>query len=371
MEPPIVSGTIPPLAEAHILRDETGFSLAGLPPGATVVLVPAEGTAPTAPGRLGGTGKTHLAAVSADMLRRDPALQLIVWITATGRDAVLSSYAQALRDVGVRAPGANPEQAAAQFLTWLAQADRPWLVVLDDLSDRAMMDDLWPRGPAGWVLVTTEQPDTTADVSNKHVVPVGSFSRREALACLTVRQYTDASQRSGALDLAGDLGFQTVALAQAAAVMTALGIGCGKYRSRLAEHWQRTASLRAAGQHPALAAAWSASAEVADLLPPAGLAGRALALVSMLAPQGIPGAVLASDAACEYLTGRPAGSTAQRAETSAAVHNLARVGLVSIDPGSAAGTVLVHPVVQAITREQLAAAVGVRRGPGGSAARTA
>jgi len=107
------------------------------------------------------------------------------------------------------------------------------------------------------------------------------------------------------------------------------------------------------------------------LLPPAGLAGRALALVSMLAPQGIPGAVLASDAACEYLTGRPAGSTAQRAETSAAVHNLARVGLVSIDPGSAAGTVLVHPVVQAITREQLAAAVGVRRGPGGSAARTA
>jgi tetratricopeptide (TPR) repeat protein len=340
---------------AHVPRSETGFSLAGLPPGVTVVLVPAEGTARTGTGGLGGTGKTHLAAVSAAMLGRDPALQLIVWATAAGRDAVVSGYAQALRDVGVRAPGANPEQAAVQFLAWLARADRPWLVVLDDLRDRAVMDELWPRGPAGWVLVTTEDADTTAEVSNRHVVPVGPFSPREALACLSAQQYTDASQRAGALDLASDLEFQPVALGQAVAVMTALGIGCGEYRSRLAEHRQRTASPRTAGQ-PALAAAWSASAEVAELLPPAGLAGRALALISMLAPHGIPGAVLTSDAACEYLTGRPGGPTAQRAEASAAVYNLARAGLVSIDPGSAAGTVRVHPVVQAITCEQLLAA---------------
>jgi hypothetical protein len=185
VEPPIVSGTIPPLAMAHVPRSETGSSLAGLPPGATVVLVPAEGTARTGPGGLGGTGKTLLAAVSADMLRRDPALQLIVWVTATGRDAVVSSYAQALRDMGVRAPGANPEQAAGQFLAWLARADQPWLVVLDDLSDGAVMDGLWPRGPAGWVLVTTEHPDTTAEATNKRVVPVGPFSPREALACLS------------------------------------------------------------------------------------------------------------------------------------------------------------------------------------------
>jgi tetratricopeptide (TPR) repeat protein len=356
VEPPIVSGIIPPLAMAHVPRSETGVSLAGLPPGVTLVLVPAEGTARTGTGGLGGTGKTHLAAVSAGMLRRDPALLLIVWVTATGRDAVVSGYAQALRDVGVRAPGANPEQAAAQFLAWLAGADQPWLVVLDDLRDRAVMDELWPRGPAGWVLVTTEAADTTAEVSNRHVVPVGPFSPREALACLSAQQYTDASQRAGALDLASDLDFQPVALGQAVAVMTELGTGCGEYRSRLAEHRQRTASPRTAGQQSALAAAWSASVEVAELLPPAGLAGRALALVSMLAPHGIPGAVLTSDAACEYLTGRPGGPTPQRAEASAAVYNLARAGLVSIDADSAASTVRVHPLVQAITREQLPAA---------------
>jgi hypothetical protein len=63
--------------------------------------------------------------------------------------------------------------------------------------------------------------------------------------------------------------------------------------------------------------------------------------------------VLASDAACEYVTGRPGASTAQRSEASAAMDNLARAGLVSVDPDSAACTVLVHPLVQAITREQL------------------
>jgi tetratricopeptide (TPR) repeat protein len=280
---------------------------------------------------------------------------MVLWVNATGRDAVVSGYARALRDMGMRAPAGSREEAAAQFLAWLARADQPWLVVLDDLRGGAVPGDLWPRGPAGRVLITTEHPATTAEADNRHVVPVGPFSPREALACLTARGYSDASHRSGALELAGDLGFQPIALGQALAVMTTLGIGCGEYRSRLAGHRQRTASSLTAGQQPTLAAAWSASAEVADLLPPCGLAGRALALLSMLAPHGIPAVALASDAACEYVTGRSGGSATWRAKASAAVCNLARVGLASVNPDSVACTVLVHPLVQAITREQLSA----------------
>jgi tetratricopeptide (TPR) repeat protein len=151
------------------------------------------------------------------------------------------------------------------------------------------------------------------------------------------------------------VGFQPIALGQALAVMTALGIGCAEYRSRLAGHSRQACGLPAAGGQT-LVAAWSVSAEVADLLAPAGLAGRALALVSMLAPHGIPGAVLATDAACEFVTGRPGASAAWRGEASAAVQNLARAGLARVDPDSAACTVLVHPLVQAITRELLPAA---------------
>jgi tetratricopeptide (TPR) repeat protein len=354
MELPIVSGSIPPSVIAHVVRGETGFSLASVPPGETVVLVPAAGTAPGT-GGLGGTGKTCLAAAAAGALAREAGLHIVVWVTATGRDAVVSGYAQALRDVGVRAPAASAEEAAARFLAWLAQADQPWLVVLDDLRDGSVLGDLRPRGPAGWVLITTEHSGTTVEIDNRRVVPVGPLSQREALAFLTLRGHNDASHRTGALELASDLGFQPIALGQAVAVMTALGIGCGEYRSRLAGHQRQARCLSTAGEQT-LVATWSASAEVADLLPPAGLAGRALALVSMLAPHGIPGVVLATDAACEFVTGRPGAPATWRGEASAAVHNLARAGFAWVDPDSAACTVLIHPLVQAITRELLPAA---------------
>jgi len=322
-----------------------------------VVLTSAEGSVPAGPGAPGGgTGKTHLAAVCAHMLRRDMGLPLTVWVTAAGRDAVVSSYAQALRHVGVHATGANPEQAAQQFLAWLATTDQPWLVVLDDLASKAAMHGLWPHGPAGWVLVTTEDPETAAEVRDKHVVPVGPFSPREAMTYLSAQLNTDASQRTGALDLARELGFQPVPLAQAVAVMATLGIGCADYHARLAEYRMRIPQQRPEDPPPALVAAWSMSAEVADRLQPTGMARRALALISMLAPHGIPGSVLTSEAACEYLTGQPGGSSALRAQVSAAVHNLAYTGLAAVDPGSAATTVLVHPIVQALTRQHLPAA---------------
>jgi tetratricopeptide (TPR) repeat protein len=356
VELPIVSGSIPPSAIAHVARGDTGFSLVSVLPGETVVLVPAAGTATgSGSGGLSGTGKTCLAVAAVGTLAREAGLRVVVWVTATGRDAVVSGYARALRDVGVRTPAASAEEAAARFLAWLERADQPWLVVLDDLRDGSVLGDLRPRGPAGWVLITTEHSGTAGEVDNSRVVPVGPLSPREALTLLTSRGDNDASHRTGALELASDLEFQPIALGQALAVMTALGIGCGEYHSRLAGKRRRAQGLPAAGKQT-LVAAWSVSAEVANLLAPAGLAGRALALVSVLAPHGIPGAVLATDAACEFVTGCPGASAASRSETSAAVRNLARAGLASVDPDSVACTVLVHPLVQAITRELLPAA---------------
>ncbi len=151
--PHIVSGRIPALSEMFVPRQETGLSSAhSVPLGATVVLVPAEGRI----GAIGGTGKTQMAAAVTRELYRDQAVELVVWVAAASRDAVLCSYAQALRDVGVRVAAQSAEQAAARFVAWLAAADRPWVVVLDDLREGAVPDRLWPRGPgragAGYVL---------------------------------------------------------------------------------------------------------------------------------------------------------------------------------------------------------------------------
>ena len=92
-------------------------------------------------------------------------------------------------------------------------------------------------------------------------------------------------------------------------------------------------------------AAWSLAAEAADELAPAGLAWPTLALAAVLGAHGIPGAVLTCPAACGYVTGLP-GMSGQGA-VRAALSNLARVGLVSIDLASPVRTVRMHPSVRA------------------------
>jgi tetratricopeptide (TPR) repeat protein len=355
---PVLSGLIPLLADSYTPRSETGLSLAGsLSPGETAVLVTADDAA-RALGGLGGTGKTQLAAAIAQTLWDQHAVDLLVWVTASGRDAVLTSYAQANADVGAPDPGEGPERAASNFLTWLTQTSRPWLAVLDDLTDPAVLDGLWPWGPGGRVIVTTNRPDTALRARSPRVVEVGAFSRREALGFLSAKLQADPDQWIGALDLASELGFLPIALAQAGALMADTGIDCREYRNRIAER-RRQLLGPPGGTHSSTVVATGALAlELADRLPPAGLARPVLALMAMLDPNGIPGAVLTSQATCAFLTRVRGATPVDEVQARTAVHNLARVGLVSIDTTSAARTVRVHALVQAGARHSLSAAEG-------------
>ena len=268
--PQIVSGRIPALAEMFVPRQETGLSSAvSVPLGATVVLVPAEDRI----GAIGGTGKTQMAAAVTRELYRDQAVELVVWVSAASLDAVLCSYAQALRDVGVRVAPQSTEQSASRFVAWLAAADRPWVVVLDDLREGAVPDWLWPSGPAGRVLVTSSHRDAAAGVANRRVVQVGPFSPREAMSYLSAHLHTDTALRTGALELTRDLGFWPLALGQAAAVITANGIGCREYHSWLAEYQIRLADSGGAGDLRDLVPTWSLAVRTADR-PGPGRAGQ-------------------------------------------------------------------------------------------------
>ena len=97
---PVLSGLLPPLAESYTPRTESGLALAGrLEPGGTVVLVTADEIVREL-GAVGGTGKTQLAAAFAITLWDQRAVDLLVWVTASSRDAVLTGYTQALADAG-------------------------------------------------------------------------------------------------------------------------------------------------------------------------------------------------------------------------------------------------------------------------------
>jgi tetratricopeptide (TPR) repeat protein len=348
-----LSGAIPPLAESFHQRPETGLDLrAGLYPGDTVVLTHGQDTAAT-PAAQGGTGKTQIAVAFSHALWGARAVDVLVWVPATSREAIVTGFAQAAGTVGVADQAQPAEAAAGRFTGWLAHTRRPWALILDNLASLADLEDLWPAGLAGQVVITTGLPAALFPAGPR-IAPVGGFSRREVLAYLSARLTDFPGQRAEALDLGADLDGLPLALAQAAAVMTLNRLSCREYRGRLGERRQHMSAIRVDGVSPAVLATWSLAAESAHELPPAGAAWPALALVAMLDSHGIPGAVITSPAGCSYVAGRPStGDVADQTLVRAAMTNLARAGLVSIDPGSAARTVRMHPSVQAAVRAYL------------------
>src|SRR5215831_5164278 len=217
---PIRSGMVPALADGFSARTETGPRLAAaLPAGAAVALVPERAAAPAADSRdwPRSSGKTQLAAAFAQSLWQSGDVDLLVWIEATSRASVLAGYAAATAAATGRDQASSCESVAAQFLSWLAETSRSWLVILDDLADPADLDGLWPVGPAGRLLVTSA--DAAAVPSDMRVVRVGPFNLREAVCYLSERLWADPDKRQGAIELAQDLDLQPVALAQASAVI--------------------------------------------------------------------------------------------------------------------------------------------------------
>jgi tetratricopeptide (TPR) repeat protein len=353
---PVRAGVVPPLADCYTPRPETGLRYANnLNPGETTVL--ADRAVPGAASPPGGYGKTQLAVGLAHTLWETRAVDMLVWVTASSRDAILTGLAQALTPVGAAVVGEDPESAAGRFLSLLAELDRPWLVVLDDVADPDHLEGLWPRGSSGRVVVTSRHGDLKAASENHRAIQVEAFTRREALSHLSAKFNDDPDQRLGALDLAEDLQALPLALAQATAMMIDRRLSCQQYRAQFAERRQYVVPAGADDYSAIIAVTWSLCIDRADQLGPAGLAWPVLALASLLDPNGIPGAVLLSPAACDYVTrhrGTPMVASEDQVRT--AVHNLARLGLVTIDPASAARTIHVHALVQAAVRKYLSAA---------------
>jgi tetratricopeptide (TPR) repeat protein len=353
---PIRSGAVPSLAESLSARPETSPGLAAvLPAGATVALVPDRASAPAtrsgplaaphAQDWLRSSGKTQLAAAFAESLWESGDVDLLVWIEATSRAAVLSGYAAATTAVTGRDQASSGESVAAQFLSWLGETSRSWLVVLDDLSDPAFLDGLWPAGPAGRVLVTSA--DAAAVPTGMRVVPLGPFSLREAIGYLSGRLAADPDKRQGVIELAQDLDLEPVALAQASAVIANTPMSCREYRAHFGRRREQPAESSSA--RPAAAAVtWTFSLGRAEQL-----AGRSaqlmLALAAPLDGHGIPETVLMAPAAADLLA-RGDDVPATSDSTRAALAALDQAGLLTVEPVTAPPAVRISPVLQAALR---------------------
>ena len=315
-----------------------------------------------APAAQGGTGKTQLAVEFAHAMWNTRAVEILVWVTAASRESVITGFAQAANTVDASQPDEGAETAAARFVSWLARTRRPWALIIDDLAELSDLEELWPAGASGRVLITTRLPATAFEGAafegpafagqDLRVVPVAGLNRREALDYIGSRLTDYPDQRIEALDLGEDLDGLPLGLAQATAVMSARGQGCREYRALLAERLPHMPAVD--GVSAAVMATWSIAAECAHELPPAGLAWPTLVLAAMMDHHGVPGAVLTSPAACGYIAGRPSTATgADQNMVRAAINNLAQAGLVTIDPASSVRTVQMHASVQAAVRAYL------------------
>jgi len=345
---PVWTGSAPPLASGFIIRPETGHLLERtLAPGMTVALVPDRATAGPRNWR-DSCGKTQLAVALAQSMWQAGAVDLVIWLTGTSRSQVLSGYTEAAAAAGAQLTG-DAESVSARFLGWLRDSGRPWLVVVDDLTGATALERLWPQGRTGRVLITT--PDAaTVFGQPAQVIPVGTFSRREALTYLVGRLTTDLDQRQGAIDLVGDLGNEPLALAQASAVIASSELTCHDYR----EHFLRRrdqvlgAAAAAVGEPVAGAITWALSVDHADLLAP-GTAHPLLILAALLDGNGIPSTVFGSSAAREYCAaGGPYGAAGAAVEDGLAA--LEHAGLLSADPASAPPVLRMSWLVQAAVR---------------------
>ncbi|MFC7280016.1 tetratricopeptide repeat protein [Paractinoplanes rhizophilus] len=303
---------------------------------------------------LGGVGKTQLAAALAHRLRGDRDVDLLVWITATSRSAILAGYTEAARRVtGI--DDTNPEQAAARFLAWLNEThQRRWLIVLDNLDDPNDLIGLWPPTVIGGHTVVTTRRRDTALLTGRRLIDVDVFTPDQAAAYLHQKLSGQPQSLDEAEELAADLGHLPLALSQAAAYILdrVPRMTCAHYRTLLADQ-RRSLSHFAPHALPdqnrdIVAATWTLSIQRADELPPAGLARPVLQLAALLDPNGIPLDVLTATRVAAYCAQR-LDRPVDRDDLDDALHTLRRFSLLTVDETT--GTARAHALLQRAVRD--------------------
>ena len=111
---------------------------------------------------------------------------------------------------------------------WLEADGERRLLVFDNAGDLDVLRPFVPAGGAAQVVVTSSRRSAG---SLGVPVPVDVFSEGEALAFLAER--TGLDDAAGARELAGELGFLPLGLAQAAALIAREHLSYGTYLGRL------------------------------------------------------------------------------------------------------------------------------------------
>ena len=183
------------------------------------------------------------------------------------------------------------------------------------------------------------------------VVPVGLFSVREALNCLTERLSVNPAQRPGAIDLIEALGREPLALGQASSVLANSTLSYRDYRDYFARRRQQI-GLAAGEVSSAAAVTWTLSLGQAESLLPGASVRLMLVLLALLDGHGIPGTIFSTPSVAAYLGGAviPSSSAVDPKPAWDALLAMERAGLISVNRAVAPPTILMNSMFQAAVR---------------------
>ncbi len=158
---------------------------------------------------MGGVGKTQLAARLSRRLAAHGDLDVLIWVTASTREAIVSAYAEAARAAGLAGSEIAPEAAATRLLGWLEHTRSRWLVVLDNLDAPGDASGWWPPSTKkyGRTVVTTRRRDAVLQNDGRRLILVDTFTAEEATSYLIRATGATAEQSSEVAALAADLGY--------------------------------------------------------------------------------------------------------------------------------------------------------------------
>ncbi|YCK34189.1 tetratricopeptide repeat protein [Actinomadura sp. ATCC 39365] len=282
-----------------------------------------------------GIGKTLLAAAYAWTCQQAQ-WPLIAWIVAETTDQIIMGLAGLADRLGLRRPDDDAATAARRVRTHLAASTQPGLLVFDNATSVTDVRDWIPTTGATRVVITSRNR------AFSHVYPpveVEVFTPAQAVMFLDERTGLDDAE--GAAELADELGFLPLALAQAAALIARRRLDYAIYLELLRSFpLERYLTRSDYDPYPAGTAEtillsvmqFEASRQDGSLL---------LSVLGVLAPSGVPRSIL---------YGSIAPDPAERELWDSLLADLADTSLVSFSEDGRA--VLMHRLIQRVLRER-------------------
>ena len=331
---PVVVGQIPQQPVAFQPRIGLLAGLDGSLPGRVVVVRAVTG--------MRGVGKTQLAAEYARARLAD-GWRLVAWISAEDADEVLAGLAAVAAALGLETR--DRETAGRAVRHWLETGGEWCLLVFDNARDPAVLRPYIPAGGAAQVIITSNER-LMGDLGAG--VPLEVFTEQEALSYLAER--TGMSSTEGARELAAELGYLPLALAQAAAVIAGQRLQYGTYLERLrALPAEKSLLAEKAGQYPrGVAAAVLLSIEAVQADDDTGAAVAVMELLAVLSAAGVRRTMIQVAGQKGILGGSP--QTAEVTDRTLAWLAAAALLTFSVDGTSVAA----HRLVMRVIREQAA-----------------